>query len=146
MCFLSEMLLNLFMKQNSQIRLENLEILVDEAGTAESLAEKSGLSPVYISQLRSRAIDVKTGKPRNLGTAAARKLETGMRKPVGWMDTDHDDAQIVGRPDAGISQDNLAELIAIFFEEDDKGRESILDNARAVREVRRQVRARTANN
>lgn len=89
MLFLSKMLSNLRMKPISEIRLQNVERLVREAGTAEALAEKSGLSPVYLSQIRSRAIDVKTGKPRNLGSAAARKLEKGMSKPVNWMDADH---------------------------------------------------------
>jgi len=79
------------MKPISEIRLENLETLVKEAGTADMLAECSGLSPVYISQIRGRAIDRKTGKPRNLGSAAARKLEKGMNKALGWMDKDHSD-------------------------------------------------------
>lgn len=77
------------MKAASDIRLENLEMLVNETGTADALAERSGLSPVYLSQIRSRAIDRKTGKPRNLGSQAARKLETGTGKPEGWMDQQH---------------------------------------------------------
>lgn len=89
MFFLSEMLSNPTMKSVSEIRLENLEQLVKEAGTAEALAERSGVSAVYISQIRSRAIDAKTGKPRNLGSVAARKIEHGMGKPAGWMDRDH---------------------------------------------------------
>lgn len=76
------------MKSVSEIRLANLEILLREVGTAEELAERSGLSSVYISQIRSRAIDRKTGKPRNLGGQAARKLEQGVGKPLGWMDRD----------------------------------------------------------
>ncbi|AZV94470.1 hypothetical protein CBF45_12670 [Bordetella sp. J329] len=77
------------MKPVSEIRLINLESLVAEAGTADALAERSGVSPVYVSQIRSRAIDRKTGKARNLGSAAARKLEKGMGKEEGWMDRDH---------------------------------------------------------
>lgn len=79
------------MKPVSEIRLANLERLVSEAGTADALAERCGVSPVYVSQIRSRAIDRKTGKPRNLGSVAARKLEAGMSKIEGWMDRDHDD-------------------------------------------------------
>ncbi|OZI36309.1 hypothetical protein CEG14_14960 [Bordetella genomosp. 1] len=85
----SDLLSNALMKAVAEIRLENLEHLVSEAGTAERLAERAGLSPVYLSQIRSRAVDRKTGKARNLGTAAARKLEAGMAKPAGWMDTEH---------------------------------------------------------
>ncbi|WP_237173017.1 hypothetical protein [Paracandidimonas lactea] len=77
------------MKSAAELRLENLETLVKEAGTADALAEACGLSPEYISQIRNRAVDKKTGRARNLGSQAARKLETGMRKPLGWMDTNH---------------------------------------------------------
>lgn len=90
MPFLSEVLSNHDMKPVTEIRLNNLERLVSEAGTADALAERAGVSPVYLSQIRSRAIDVKTGKPRNLGNVAARKLEVGMGKPQGWMDRDGD--------------------------------------------------------
>ncbi|MGO3712866.1 MULTISPECIES: hypothetical protein [Alcaligenes] len=89
MPFLSEMLSNHNMKPVAEIRLDNLERLVSEAGTADALAERAGVSPVYLSQIRSRAIDVKTGRSRNLGSVAARKLEAGMGKPQGWMDRDN---------------------------------------------------------
>src|SRR5690606_34573983 len=77
------------MKSAAELRLENLETLVKEAGTADALAEACGLSAEYISQIRNRAIDKKTGRARNLGSQAARKLENGMSKPTGWMDTNH---------------------------------------------------------
>lgn len=77
------------MKSAAELRLENLETLVQEAGSADALARASGVSPEYISQIRNRAIDKKTGKARNLGNQAARRLEDGMGKPLGWMDTSH---------------------------------------------------------
>ncbi len=77
------------MKSAAELRLENLELLVQEAGSADALARASGVSPEYISQIRNRAIDKKTGKERNLGNQAARRLEAGMGKPLGWMDTSH---------------------------------------------------------
>lgn len=86
------------MKAVSEIRLENLEALVQEAGTAESLAERADLSPVYLSQIRSRTVDRKTGKPRNLGDKAARKLEAGMGKQLGWMDAQHSPVAAPGAP------------------------------------------------
>lgn len=87
------------MKPVSEIRLINLESLVAEAGTADALAEKSGVSSVYISQIRSRAVDRKTGRARNLGSAAARKLEAGMGKEEGWMDRDHSAPSPLASPD-----------------------------------------------
>jgi hypothetical protein len=95
------------MKLVEEIRIENLELLVAEAGTADALAERAKLSPVYISQIRTRAIDMKTGRPRNLGTTAARKLEIGMQKSRGWMDVSHhndDEPTSTSPTDHGITQ------------------------------------------
>jgi len=77
------------MKTTSEIRLENLESLIREAGSVKNLAGRSGISRVYISQLRHRAIAVETGNARNIGSETARKFEAGMGKPIGWMDTPH---------------------------------------------------------
>lgn len=88
---LSIMLFNRTMKTISEIRLQNLELLITEVGTAEQLAEQCDLSAIYLSQIKNRAIDVKTSKPRNLGSQAARKLEKGTGKPQGWMDREHID-------------------------------------------------------
>lgn len=81
------------MKLASDFRRENLEALAKEAGSLEKLAAASGLSPVYLSQIRKLAPDLKTGRPRNLGNSAARKIEVGMGKAKGWMDSSHHDAQ-----------------------------------------------------
>lgn len=78
------------MKSAAEIRLENLEKLVKLAGSADALAKAASMSPEYISQIRNRAIDNKTGRARNLGNQAARRLEDGMGQPIGWMDTVHD--------------------------------------------------------
>jgi hypothetical protein len=77
------------MKSAAEIRLENLEKLVQLAGSADALAKAASMSPEYISQIRNRAIDNKTGRTRNLGNQAARRLEKGMNQPIGWMDTAH---------------------------------------------------------
>lgn len=78
------------MKPVSEINLENLERLIKEAGTLEALADQGGWnSSVYLNQLRNRAIDRKSGSPRNMGRATARRLEKAMKKPGGWMDKDH---------------------------------------------------------
>lgn len=86
------------MKSAAEIRLENLEKLVKLAGSADALAKASGVSPEYISQIRNRAIDNKTGRVRNLGNQATRRLEAGMIKPIGWMDTIHGNADAGSEP------------------------------------------------
>lgn len=74
------------MKTIAEIRLENLELLVEEFETADAVAERCGTSAVYLSQIRNQAKDSKTGKPRQIGDPLARKLETGCDKEIGWMD------------------------------------------------------------
>ncbi|WP_433867036.1 S24 family peptidase [Ralstonia wenshanensis] len=77
------------MKTIDEIRLDNLLLAISRAGTATALAEKSGLSAAYISQIKNRQPDSKTGKPKNMGDDAARKIESGLGEMRGWMDVDH---------------------------------------------------------
>lgn len=83
------------MKTAHDCRRENLEILVQELGSLDAIAERANLSnTVYLSQIRNRTLDTKTLKPRNMGSVTARKLETACSKPIGWMDKDHAAASI----------------------------------------------------
>lgn len=75
-----------------EIRRRNLEVLVREAGTAAALAAKAETSPAYLSQI-STGSPGKSGKARNVGDDLARKLESAMGKPRGWMDYRHDGYQ-----------------------------------------------------
>ena len=77
------------MKTIAEIRLDNLEALLIEMGTQEKLAEVGETSSVYLSQIRNRAANVKSGKLRTMGDDMARKLEAGCKKEVGWMDNIH---------------------------------------------------------
>ena len=77
------------MKTIAEIRLENLSFLIQENGTQDKVSELSGVSPVYLSQLKNESRDIKTGRPRQMGDRTARKLETGCKKPIGWMDKEH---------------------------------------------------------
>lgn len=52
------------MKTIAEIRLENLERLIEEFDTADAVAEMCGTSAVYLSQIRNQARDSKTKKPR----------------------------------------------------------------------------------
>ncbi|MBT2333597.1 hypothetical protein J7E49_06730 [Variovorax paradoxus] len=77
------------MKTIGEIRLENLELLVADSGTLETVAGKAGTTSVYLSQIRNGALDQKTGRPRQMGDQMARRLELAHEKPKGWMDTPH---------------------------------------------------------
>lgn len=77
------------MKTIAEIRHDNLLLLLQEIGTAEALANLVESSAVYISQLRNKALDSKTKKPRQIGDPLARKLESRCGKEIGWMDHEH---------------------------------------------------------
>jgi len=76
-------------RQREQVRLNNLEILITEAGSAAKVAKMAGTSESYLSQVR-RKMRTQKGTPRGLGNELATKLETGLGKPTGWMDELHE--------------------------------------------------------
>lgn len=73
------------------IRRANLELVVGlpKIGTLDGLAELAGTSSVYLSQIRNQTVDVKTGRPREMGTRIARRIEDAAGLPTGWMDREH---------------------------------------------------------
>ncbi len=76
-------------RQREQVRLNNLEILIAEAGSATKVAQLAGTSESYLSQVR-RKMRTQSGTPRSLGNELAAKLEQGLGKPTGWMDEPHE--------------------------------------------------------
>ena len=76
-------------RQREDIRLNNLEILIAEAGSATRLAQLAGTSESYISQVRRKMRTAK-GTPRGIGDELSSRLENGMGKPQGWMDEPHE--------------------------------------------------------
>jgi SOS-response transcriptional repressor LexA len=97
-------------RRSSQIRLQNLEILIAEAGSGLNLARKAQTSGSYLSQVR-RQLPTAKGTPRNVGDELANKLEQAMGKPDGWMDEPHEDlltrvmAKKDGRPNVEAGPD-----------------------------------------
>ncbi len=76
-------------RKHEHIRLQNLELLISEAGSAVKLAHIVGTNSSYLSQVRNQ-MPTKKGTPRGVGDDLAVKLERGMEKPVGWMDESHE--------------------------------------------------------
>lgn len=76
-------------RQREDIRLNNLEILIAEAGSATKLAQSACTSESYISQVRRKMRTAK-GTPRGIGDQLSARLEQGMGKPQGWMDEPHE--------------------------------------------------------
>ncbi len=80
-----------------EIRIKNLLVLIEEAHSTANLAHKADTSPAYLSQIINKVAS-STGTPRGVGDKLARKLETGMKKPLGWLDQDHEDNDVVNVP------------------------------------------------
>lgn len=76
------------MKSIQDIRRENFETLIQEAGSVAELARRSGYDKAaYLYQVRAQKVRP-NGKPLQIGKRMAAKLEAGMNKPAGWMDSD----------------------------------------------------------
>lgn len=78
------------MKTVEEVRRERLrELLKEVGGSLVSLnkrTDKNDRDSTY-SQILNQSVGSRTGKPKEMGSALARSLETHFGKPVGWMDT-----------------------------------------------------------
>ncbi|MBB5508119.1 S24 family peptidase [Paraburkholderia atlantica] len=77
------------MKTNDEIRRDNLVLAISRAGKASALAEKAGVAAAYLSQIKNRSPESKTGKPKAMGDDVARKIERALGEAEGWMDVEH---------------------------------------------------------
>lgn len=77
------------MKKIDEIRRDNLLIAIARFKTASALAEAAMTSAAYLSQVKNRQPDSKTGEPKAMGDDVARKIELALKEPEGWMDVDH---------------------------------------------------------
>lgn len=83
------MLSNIDMKKSSEIRRDNLLIAISRMGTAANLAAKAAISAAYLSQIKNRTPESKTGKPKTMGDDVARRIESVLGVQEGWMDSQH---------------------------------------------------------
>lgn len=114
------------MKTSQQIRLENFDRLLSEAGSQAALSQRCNLTAPYVSQLKKR-VPLETGAPRSIGDEAARKLEHGMGKPKGWMDADHS-----GAPSFNELNAHEAQMVTLFRKLTDDDRDEILQHINKV--------------
>ncbi|OSI11998.1 imidazoleglycerol-phosphate dehydratase HisB [Neisseria canis] len=74
------------MKTKKEIRNENFNRLIEEAGSISELARRCGYdNPASLYQLRVRLNKQEEGS-RGITNTLSAKLENGMGKPRGWMD------------------------------------------------------------
>lgn len=72
---------------NRAIRAARLTEAIATAGGVAALAARADVSEKYLRQILAGYQSAKDRHPRQLGDAAARKIETGLGKPHGWMDS-----------------------------------------------------------
>jgi len=77
------------MKTIDEIRRDNLLLAIKRYGTIAALAEAAEVSAAYLSQIKNRTPENKTGRPKGMGGDVARKLERAIREAPGWMDVEH---------------------------------------------------------
>lgn len=87
---ISVLLSNSAMRDIDQIRRDNMLAIEREIGGATAAAERSGMSQAQWTNLRSGAIDSKTGKRRGMRKETARRIEQSAGKPLGWLDAEHE--------------------------------------------------------
>jgi DNA-binding transcriptional regulator YdaS (Cro superfamily) len=110
-----------------EIRRENLLSLIAECGGTKALAEKIGKSDAQVSQWANASVDSKTKRPRGISDDVCRHIEVSCGKVRGWMDNPK------GSTESGnVRADDLAQLITLFGQSDEIGRQSILDAAHST--------------
>ncbi len=115
------------MKTVDDIRRDNLAIASKRAGSSTALAKKAGVSAVYLSRLKNRAVETRTGRVKAMGSQVARKIEAAIGEPVGWLDTDHSMTAITKTAnDDKILPNEVTALFQAYFEASPAGRERIL--------------------
>lgn len=77
------------MQTIGETRRERMEQLIAEHGSIAKLNEALGLprTDATLSQIRTQAPHSRTGKLRTMGDELARRIETTLSLPIGWMDT-----------------------------------------------------------
>ncbi|WP_145548514.1 helix-turn-helix domain-containing protein [Yersinia massiliensis] len=89
------------MKSINDIRRDNLRDIInsDFEGKQVRLANAMKLTPNLVSRWLKPSFDTNS---KNIGDAAARKIEETARKPKYWLDTDHVMAIAAGDSDDGV--------------------------------------------
>lgn len=139
---------NARMKPNDEIRRDNLIIAVNRVGSASALAELAGVSSVYLSQLKTRSPETKTGTPKSMGDNIARKIERALNEPLGWMDVDRSQPveQAITKDERLILPLDVVKLFRLYCESTARGRERIIEAAESASKINIPDRRTTGRN
>lgn len=116
--------------QIDDIRHANLLILINSPGGIAELAKKLGhKNGTQISQWKNRSPDSKTGKPRAISTISARRIESALKKELGWMDHDHSSASEPSASTAPKPHPDIQRLLDLTEQMTDTGLQHLLIDA-----------------
>lgn len=78
------------MKTIGETRRDNLIMLIERHGSIANVNELLLLprTDATLSQIKNQSLSA-TGRPRMMGDTLARRIESALRLPSGWMDNDH---------------------------------------------------------
>jgi hypothetical protein len=115
----------------SNIRLEKLKRLCEEAGGHTEVARRARVSPDNLWQIL-HGTPLPSGNPRGVGNQLAQKLERAFGKAAGWMDVASEDIpstlapSTLTQPDQ-VSKLNLADILQYSTQDE---RRRVLDAIR----------------
>lgn len=80
------------MKTIGETRRDNLLLLITRHGSLANVNELLDLprTDATLSQIKNQSLSA-SGRPRMMGDTLARRIETALQLPNGWMDNDHRD-------------------------------------------------------
>jgi DNA-binding transcriptional regulator YiaG len=111
------------MRTNDETRRLNMMLAIPrtaikgKSGTQARLAELIATAPAYLSQIKNRVADSKSGTPKAMGDELARRIESAINVPAGWMDTEQPEewakAGLIAReasdtPDQAVVREDLS--------------------------------------
>jgi hypothetical protein len=97
---------------NNEVRIQNLRILVSETGSIAKVAKKIDTSPAYLSQIIN-GVKSSTGTARGIGDKLARKLESGLHKPHGWLDNKQEE-NVLKQVEAEYKDEFIRQLLYFY--------------------------------
>lgn len=123
----------------SSFRLVNARALADEFDTLKAFAEHCGMRPVHMSRLISKASQRNT----NIGSKAARQIETACSKPPGWLDINHStvSASQISAEEIAIQFNTLAREVSIMIEDYTNGKMSREDQLKSIMALKELVKS-----
>lgn len=77
------------MKDIREIRRDNLLIAKSRLGTYAAVARAAEVSQAYLSQIKNRVLESKTGNPKGMGDDVAERIALALGESKAWMDHEH---------------------------------------------------------